>query len=86
MMRTQHCDTCISVLHRDVLKEHCDGLPCFDLQVPMDQGANALDMITKFTRNQPLVETESILHLASDEVKLADDLLGRKSGPADMSG
>lgn len=54
--------------------------------VPMDQGANALDMITKFTRNQPLVETESILHLASDEVKLADDLLGRKSGPADMSG
>ncbi len=49
----------------------------------MDQGANALDMITKFTRNQSLVQQDpSYFDVAVDH---AVGLLGRKSGTVDVS-
>ena len=45
----------------------------------MDQGANALDMITKFTRNASLahVDAPPLLQRFVDNVS---DILGRKSG------
>ena len=53
------------------------------LQVPMDQGRNALDMITKFTRNA------SVAHMDASQIQLAidstADVLGRRSGPADLT-
>lgn len=52
------------------------------LQVPMDQGANALDMITKFTRNS------SLAYIGAPHLQLSNDNtadpLGRRSGPSDL--
>ena len=58
------------------------------LQVPMDQGANALDMITKFTRNSSIahVDAPPLLQLLVDDVvDVFADILGRKSGPATLT-
>lgn len=52
------------------------------LQVPMDQGANALDMITKFTRNSSVAQMSPYLQLIVDNTA---DTLGRRSGPSDLS-
>ncbi|KAL3162857.1 hypothetical protein ABBQ32_009310 [Trebouxia sp. C0010 RCD-2024] len=50
--------------------------------VPMDQGANALDMITKFTRNS------SLAYIGAPHLQLSNDNtadpLGRRSGPSDL--
>lgn len=57
-------------------------------QVPMDQGANALDMITKFTRNSSIahVDTPPLLqHIVDNVFDIFADVLGRKSGPISLA-
>ncbi|DBA94519.1 hypothetical protein WJX77_001353 [Trebouxia sp. C0004] len=51
--------------------------------VPMDVPMHALDMITKFTRNQSLVETKDVTFRPT--VDFAAKSLGRKSGSVDVS-
>lgn len=46
----------------------------------MDQGANALDMISKFTRNSSLAHTTNATPLLQRFVDNVADTLGRKSG------
>ena len=57
------------------------------LQVPMDQGANALDMITKFTRNSS-IDANIDANIDAPHFQLnidnAADTLGRRARPADL--
>ena len=53
------------------------------VQVPMDVPMHALDMITKFTRNQSLVETNDVTFRTT--ANFAAKSLGRKSGSVDVS-
>ena len=65
------------------LAEH--NLP---LQVPMDQGANALEMITKFTRNSSIAHVDVpplLQHIVDDVFDIFADVLGRKSGPVSLA-
>ena len=54
----------------------------------MDQGANALDMITKFTRNSSIAHVDAaplLQRVVDDVVDIFADILGRKSGPASLA-
>ena len=53
------------------------------VQVPMDVPQHALDMITKFMRNQSLVETNDVTVRTTTDI--AAYRLGRKSGSVDVS-
>ncbi len=53
------------------------------VQVPMDVPMHALDMITKFTRNQSLVGTNDVTFRTTRNVEAKS--LGRKSGSVDVS-
>lgn len=65
---------CMHVLYR------CCSKSFLFVQVPMDVPRHALDMITNFTRNQSLVETNDVAIRTT--LNVAAKSLGRKYGTA----
>ena len=60
---------------------------CCGLQVPMDQGLNALDMISKFTRDKPLVQLDSpVVDSERPQLQTSEaSVFGRRAGVASVA-
>lgn len=61
---------------------------CCGLQVPMDQGLNALDMISKFTRDKPLVQQDSpVVDSQQPQLQIPSEasVFGRRAGVASVA-